>query len=234
MSSTALSQEAASPAPINDTVALLSVNPLRQKLVGELEELEKTCGTLSREQVVVMLGQWYHPLHYFPTFLSRLISVAPEIMTQTFISRILWQELGEGDPKRAHERLYIDTILDGGFSEDYVAKAPPFAATARLIDGYRDSSHEHLAGLGFLYGTEVIDLPMVSTVGELMRRCTGKEDLPWVNVHVKQEPDHVESSQGTLNTKFTAAEQQEIIASAENTWKLWSDFFKEISSEILN
>ena len=234
MSSTAFSQEAASPAPINDTVALLSTNPLRQKLVNELEDLEKTCGTLSREQVVVMLGQWFHPLHYFPTFLSRLISVAPEIMTQTFISRILWQELGEGDPKRAHERIYIDTILDGGFSEDKVAQAAPFAATARLIDGYRGASHEHLAGLGFLYGTEVVDLPMVSTIGELMRRCTGKEDLPWVNVHVKQEPDHVESSHGTLSTKFNAAEQQEIIASAEKMWKLWSDFFKEIRSEILN
>jgi hypothetical protein len=233
MSSTALTHEATSPARI-DTVALLSVNPLRQQLVSELEDLEKTCGTLSREQVVVMLGQWFHPLHYFPVFLSRLISVSPEIMTQTFISRILWQELGEGDPKRAHEKIYIDTILDGGFSENNVAKASPFAATERLIDGYRDASYEHLAGLGFLYGTEVVDLPMVSTIGELMRRCTGKQDLPWVNVHVKQEPDHVESSHGTLNTAFTDDEQQQVVASAEKMWQLWSDFFKAIRSEILN
>src|SRR5262249_51171659 len=145
------------------TVELLAENPLRQKLVSELEDLEKTCGTLSREQVVVMLGQWFHPLHYFPVFLSRLISVAPDVPTQTFISRILWQELGEGDPVLAHEKIYIDTISDGGFSENTVAKAPPFAATSRLLAGYRDASSNHLSGLGFLYGTEVVDLPMVST-----------------------------------------------------------------------
>lgn len=230
MSTPALSNETR----INSTVELLSMNPRREKLVSELEDLEKTCGTLSREQVVVMLGQWFHPLHYFPVFLSRLISVAPDVTTQTFISRILWQELGEGDPVRAHERIYIDTILDGGFTENKVAKAPPFAATSRLVAGYRNASQNDLSGLGFLYGTEVVDLPMVSTIGELMRRCTGKEDLPWVNVHVKQEPDHVESSNGTLSAAFTDEEQRQVIASAEEMWTLWSDFFKAIRSEILN
>ena len=232
--STALSHEAASPAPGNDTAELLAINQLRQKLVSELEDLEKTCGTLSREQVIVMLGQWFHPLHYFPVFLSRLISVAPEVPVQTFISKILWQELGEGDPIRAHEKIYIDTMLEGGFTEEHVAKAPPSPATQRLVDGYRNASQDYLTGLGFLYGTEVVDLPMVSTIGELMRRCTGKQDLEWVNVHVKQEPDHVESSHGTLNSPFTSDEQQHVIASAEDMWQLWSDFFKSIRSEILN
>jgi pyrroloquinoline quinone (PQQ) biosynthesis protein C len=234
MSSTAFSQEATSPAPGNDTIELLAINQLRQKLVSELEDLEKTCGTLSREQVIVMLGQWFHPLHYFPVFLSRLISVAPEVTMQTFISRILWQELGEGDPVRAHEKIYIDTMLDGGFTEDHVAKAPPSAATRRLVDGYRDASRDYLTGLGFLYGTEVVDLPMVSTIGELMKRCTGKQDLEWVNVHVKQEPDHVESSHGTLSSTFTDDEQKQVLASAEDMWQLWSEFFKSIRSEILN
>ncbi len=235
MSSTAFSHEAAAaPAPSNNTIDLLAANQLRQKLVSELEDLEKTCGTLSREQVIVMLGQWFHPLHYFPVFLSRLISVAPEVPMQTFISRILWQELGEGDPVLAHERIYIDTMLDGGFTETHVAKAPPLPATQRLIDGYRDASQDYLSGLGFLYGTEVVDLPMVSTIGELMRRCTGKQDLPWVNVHVKQEPDHVESSHGTLNSAFTDDEQRQVLASAEDMWQLWRDFFKSIRTEILN
>jgi pyrroloquinoline quinone (PQQ) biosynthesis protein C len=232
--SIAFSHEAASPAPSNDTTELLSINQLRQKLVSELEDLKKTCGTLSREQVIVMLGQWFHPLHYFPVFLSRLISVAPEVAMQTFISRILWQELGEGDPIRAHEKIYIDTMLGGGFTEEDVAKAPALPATKRLVDGYRDASNDYLTGLGFLYGTEVVDLPMVSTIGELMRRCTGKQDLEWVNVHVTQEPDHVESSHGTLNSPFTSDEQQRVIASAEDMWQLWSDFFKSIRSEILN
>lgn len=213
---------------------LLSANEVRNNLVGYLKQLKSDCGTLARAQVVVILGQWYHPLHYFPTFLSRLISVSPSIETQTFISRILWEELGEGEPRRAHEKIYIETISDGGFSRSQVAEAPPLAATQRLIQGYERASGSCLPGLGFLYGTEVVDLPMVATIGELMRRCTGKRDLPWVNVHVAQEPGHVESAQETLKPSFDEQEQRQIVEHAEQMWTLWIDFFRAIRAEILN
>ena len=143
----------------------LSVSERKNELVTFLKDLKNECGTLSTEQVVIILGQWFHPLHYFPTFLSRLISVSPEIETQTFISRILWEELGEGDPRRAHEKVDIETISDGGFAKEQVAGAPPLNATRRLIEGYKQASMNCLSGLGFLYGTEVVDLPMVATIG---------------------------------------------------------------------
>lgn len=219
--------------PTTDTQELLAANPLRGELVAYLKELKKDCGTLSREQVLVILGQWFHPLHYFPVFLSRLISVAPQIEAQTFISRILWQELGEGDPARAHERIYIETILDGGFERDGVAAAPPAEATAELVAGYREAASDYLAGLGFLYGTEVVDLPMVSTIGELMRRCTGKRNLPWVNIHVAQEPHHVESSNETLTRAFNRDEQRRVVESAERMWTLWLNFFKSVRRAVL-
>jgi pyrroloquinoline quinone (PQQ) biosynthesis protein C len=213
---------------------LLSANEVRGDLVGYLKQLKSDCGTLAREQVVVILGQWFHPLHYFPTFLSRLISVSPNIETQTFISRILWEELGEGDPRAAHENVYIETILDGDFSREQVAAAPPLDATRRLVEGYERASSSCLPGLGFLYGTEVVDLPMVATIGELMRRCTGKRDLRWVNVHVAQEPGHVVSAEETLKPSFDEQEQQQILENAERMWTLWIDFFKSIRKEILN
>src|SRR5215212_2993530 len=212
----------------------LSVNERKNELVTFLKNLKNECGTLSREQVVIILGQWFHPLHYFPTFLSRLISVSPEIETQTYVSRILWEELGEGDPGRAHERVYIETISDGGFAKEQVAGAPPLDATRRLIEGYEQASMNCLAGLGFLYGTEVVDLPMVATIGELMRRCTGKKDLPWVNIHVSQEPGHVDSANATLKAAPTEEEQREIFRHAEQMWALWIDFFRNIRSQILN
>ena len=212
----------------------LSASERRNELVSFLNDLKNECGTLSTEQVVVILGQWFHPLHYFPTFLSRLISVSPGIETQTYVSRILWEELGEGDPAHAHEKVYIETISDGGFAKEKVAGAPPLNATRRLVDGYEQASTDSLSGLGFLYGTEVVDLPMVATIGELMRRCTGKEDLPWVNIHVSQEPGHVASANKTLEPAFTAEEQREIIKQAEQMWTLWIDFFKDIRHEILN
>jgi pyrroloquinoline quinone (PQQ) biosynthesis protein C len=212
----------------------LSLSERKNELVTFLKDLKNECGTLSREQVVIILGQWFHPLHYFPTFLSRLISVSPDLQTQTFISRILWEELGEGDPRRAHEKVYIETISEGGFAKEQVAGAPPLNATRKLVEGYEQASLNWLSGLGFLYGTEVVDLPMVATIGELMRRCTGKKNLPWVNVHVSQEPGHVDSANATLKPAFTEEEQREIVKQADQMWTLWIDFFRKIRSEILN
>jgi pyrroloquinoline quinone (PQQ) biosynthesis protein C len=216
-----------------NTSALLTMNPEKRNLVSYLHDLKQSCGTLSREQVVIILGQWFHPLHYFPTFLSRLISVSPEIEIQTFISRILWQELGEGEPHQAHEKIYIETIRHNGFIESQVAEAEPLPATRELVDGYREASGDYLSGLGFLYGTEVVDLPMVATIGELMKRCTGKQSLPWVDIHVAQEPHHVESSDSTLQVAFTEEEQQKIVANAEKMWKLWLNFFQGIEKKVL-
>ena len=212
----------------------LSISERKNELVTFLKDLKNECGTLSREQVVIILGQWFHPLHYFPSFLSRLISVSPDLQTQTFISRILWEELGEGDPRRAHEKVYIETISDGGFAKEQVAGAPPLNATRKLVEGYEQASLNWLSGLGFLYGTEVVDLPMVATIGELMRRCTGKKNLPWVNIHVSQEPGHVDSANETLKPAFTEEEQREIVKQADQMWVLWIDFFRNIRSEILN
>jgi hypothetical protein len=212
----------------------LSASERKNELVTFLKNLKHDCGTLSPEQVVIILGQWFHPLHYFPTFLSRLISVSPKLETQTYVSRILWEELGEGDPRRAHERVYIETISDGGFAKEQVAGSPPLNATRKLVEGYEQASVNWLPGLGFLYGTEVVDLPMVATIGELMRRCTGKRNLPWVNIHVSQEPGHVDSANATLQPAFTSEEQRDIVGNAEQMWTLWIDFFKDIRQEILN
>ena len=215
------------------TVDTLPTNQVRDELVTTLKALKDDCGTLPKELAVVILGQWFHPLHYFPVFLSRLISVAPSVETQTYISRILWEELGEGDPARAHEKIYVDTMTDGGFEETQFTEAPPLAATRRLVEGYEKASREHLSGLGFLYGTEVVDLQMVATIGALMKRSTGLRTMPWVDVHVAQEQGHVESSTQTLHQTFDHDEQHRVVTSAEEMWTLWRDFFKSVRQEIL-
>jgi hypothetical protein len=215
------------------TVESLPTNNVRDELVTYLKELKEDCGTLPREHAVVILGQWFHPLHYFPVFLSRQISVTPNIEAQTYISRILWEELGEGDPNRAHERIYVDTMVSGGFEKTQFTEAPPFAATEKLVAGYKNASSEYLSGLGFLYGTETVDLPMVAMVGALMKRCTGLRSLPWVDVHVAQEPGHVESSSRPLDQSLDEHAQHRVVTSAEEMWTLWKDFFKSIRQEIL-
>ncbi len=206
----------------------LKNHPLRQKLIHHPFFDRIRTAPLSRGQVARFLGQWWHPLHYFPVFLSRLISVSPQIELQTAISKILYQELGEGDAERAHEVLYVSTMTPLGFSRAEVCEAAPSPATARLVAAYAESSADLMAGLGFMYGTEVADLAMVSGIGTAVRRATGAKQLPWVDIHVEQEPEHVARANDSLSLDLTEQQETELLAHAESMWRHWIAFFDEL------
>jgi pyrroloquinoline quinone (PQQ) biosynthesis protein C len=206
----------------------LEQNPLRKGLVHHPFFKEVRSSDLTPEKVGVFLGQWWHPLHYFPHFLSRTIDQVPMLEMKTAISKILYQELGEGDPARAHERIYVATMKDVGFDEATVAQAAPFEETRRLVQRYEEASAHKLSALGFVYGTEVADLAMVSGIGNAVRRVTGVKDLPWVDIHILQEPDHVEQVNEAIEPDFTAEEVNQIVASAEEMWSLWTAFFDRL------
>jgi pyrroloquinoline quinone (PQQ) biosynthesis protein C len=206
----------------------LEQNPLRKELIHHPFFKEVKTSPLTREQVGVFLGQWWHPLHYFPNFLSRTIDQVPVLEMKTAICKILNQELGEGDPARAHERIYVATMESAGFDRATVAEASPFEETRRLVQRYREASAERLSALGFVYGTEVADLVMVSGIGNAVRRVSGLKDLPWVDIHILQEPDHVDQANEALEAGFSAKEVDQIVASAEEMWTLWIAFFNRL------
>jgi len=211
----------------------LSENELRKKLIKHPFFSDvKTHPDLDREKVSTFLGQWWHPLHYFPNFLSRTISVVPMLEMKTAITNILSEETGEGDASRAHERIYVDTMTDVGFDREAVAEAPPFEETARLVKRYEEASGEYLSALGFVYGTEVADLAMVGGIGQAVRRVTGAQELPWVDVHIEQEPNHVEQVKEAIVPEFSPEEREKIVASAEEMWSLWIAFFDRLRTEM--
>jgi pyrroloquinoline quinone (PQQ) biosynthesis protein C len=207
-------------------------HPLREQLIAH-SFFERIPGAdLSRGDVATFLGQWWHPLHYFPTFLSRLISVSPRVEVKCAVSSILHQEVGEGDPRRAHEVIYVRTMTPLGFSQAEVAGAAPLPATARLVAAYAEASSEVLSGLGFLYGTEVADLAMVSGIGTAVRRVTGATELAWVDIHVKQEPEHVARANDTLELDLSEADEARLVEGAETMWKHWIAFFDELEKRM--
>ncbi len=208
----------------------LKNNPLRKNLIHHRFFDEIRSG-ITRDDVAVFLGQWWHPLHYFPDFLSRSIAVVPKLETRTAISAILFQELGEGDPARAHERIYIGTMADAGFSRKEVAEAAPFESTRELVQGYDRASTEEISALGFVYGTEVADLAMVSGIGAAVRQVSGLKSLPWVDIHVLQEPHHVDKAGDALQPELSSKDFDRVVASAEEMWRLWIGFFSELSRE---
>lgn len=206
----------------------LEENPLRKELIHHPFFKEVRTSDLTRGQVGAFLGQWWHPLHYFPSFLSRTIDQVPVLEMKTAICKILYQELGEGDPARAHERMYISTMVDAGFDRATVSEAPPFEETRRLVQRYEEASAERLSALGFVYGTEVADLAMVAGIGNAVRRVSGLETLPWVDIHILQEPDHVDQANEALEAGFSPEEVDVIVASAEEMWTLWIAFFNRL------
>jgi hypothetical protein len=207
----------------------LEQNPLRKGLIHHpfFKEV-RSSADIDREKVGIFLGQWWHPLHYFPNFLSRTIDQLSMLEMKTAICKILYQELGEGDPARAHERIYVTTMQEAGFDEATVAEAAPFEETRRLVQRYQEASGELLSALGFVYGTEVADLAMVAGIGNAVRRVSGVKDLPWVDIHILQEPDHVAQVNEAIEPDFSDEEINQIVTNAEEMWSLWTAFFDRL------
>jgi pyrroloquinoline quinone (PQQ) biosynthesis protein C len=180
---------------------------------------------LDKVQVARFLGQWWHPLHYFPTFLSKLVSNLRDLEMKTAVSKILWEELGEGKPENAHERIYVSTMTSAGFTAESVNAQAALPATERLVQRYNEAAGDTWSGLGFLYGTEVADLAMVSGIGISVRRVTGHKDLPWVTIHAHQEPGHITSAQDAMPVELTELELRRIHDGAREMWSLWIAFF---------
>ncbi|MEO5976057.1 MAG: iron-containing redox enzyme family protein [Chryseolinea sp.] len=188
----------------------------------------------TKEQVALILGQWYYPLENFPFFLSASIAHIRIAPIQTFISDILHEELGCGNPSQSHLDLYVATCSDAGITSDMIVNRPPFKATRELIDGYKRSVKKRNSALGFIYATEVCDLAMVSSIGTALGKVTGKtvKELPWVDIHLKQEPNHVNKVDQALNVELSQDDLDEILSSAREMWRLWINFFTEIDKNL--
>jgi pyrroloquinoline quinone (PQQ) biosynthesis protein C len=212
----------------SDLLDQLTVNEARKQF--EKHEFFKSVSTgdYSFENVGVFLGQWWHPLHYFPTFLARCVSVLPDIRSKSAITKILDHETGHGRVHRAHEVIFVESLVRIGFTEDTLTNLSPFPSTAALLEGYERQSADALSALGGIYATEVSDLLMVSSIGSAVERVTGEQKNAWVAVHVNQEPDHVEEAGNAMLVGFTVAQEDVILRNATEMWELWSGFFDSL------
>jgi len=186
---------------------------------------------LTKEQAAILIEQWWHPLHYFPTFLARCVAVLPDIASKSAITRILSQETGGGVTAQAHEVIYVDSMEKCGFGRDRVTGTEPYPETAALVEGYRTASDGRESALGSIFATETTDLLMVSSIGKAIARTTGITDNEWVSIHVQQEPDHVEEANHALLADFSEAEEDAVIEAANEMWQLWTAFFDRLVVE---
>lgn len=209
----------------------LAGSPVYRAFVGHPFFVGVDSVELSRGQAALLIGQWWHPLHYFPTFLARCVAVLPGIGSKSAITRILNQEVGGGVVARAHEVVFVKSMEECGFDAEGVTGAVPYAETAALVAGYEVASGRWESGLGFIFATETTDLLMVSSVGKVVARATGVRDNKWVRIHVAQEPDHVDQAKQALVSDLSVEQQDVVVAAAEQMWRLWSAFFDRLVVE---
>lgn len=210
----------------------LMADPTRNALIDHPFFTYVSRSRLTREELQDCISQWWHPLQYFPTFLSRTISNVPWLTARSSLSKILYQELGEGDAGNSHEGLFLKTMLGVGFTEDEVAGAKPSRETQALVDGMGEGAQDGCWGLGYVYGIEVVDLPLVSWVGKAITGSTGETNLPWVEVHLSQEGDHVENVRIATDMIFTDEEAERVRDGARRMWRLWHGFFDGLYSRL--
>lgn len=209
----------------------LAMNPVHQDFRDHAFFAAVDSAELTKEQAAILIEQWWHPLHYFPTFLARSVAVLPDIASKSAIARILDQETGEGVVTEAHEVIYADSMEKCGFDRDRVTGAVPYEETVALVEGYRDAAESRETALGFIFATETTDLLMVSSIGKAIARTTGVTDNAWVSIHVAQEPDHVEEANHALLADFSAGQEDAVIRAAEDMWRLWTRFFDRLTVE---
>jgi pyrroloquinoline quinone (PQQ) biosynthesis protein C len=209
----------------------LAESPVYQKFCDHPFFAAVDTADFTKEQAAILIGQWWHPLHYFPTFLARCVAVLPDIAAKTAITRILNQEVGDGTASRAHEVIYADSMEKAGFDRDSLTGTAPYPETAELVAGYRDAAGTRESALGFIFATETTDLLMVSSIGKAIERTTGVTGNEWVAIHVEQEPDHVEEAGHALLADFDAGQQDAILAAADRMWQLWTAFFDRLAAE---
>lgn len=212
----------------------LSSHDLSQKLKNH-EVLKKVRQDfLNQEQVTFILSQYWYPLDNFPSFLAGLISCTKSVEIQTFVSKILYQELGEGNSQKAHSVIYKKTISDAGLALKEIINTLPLPETTSLVEMYNLplKSPNYLKALGGLYSTEFYDLKIVSSIGKAVSNCTKSQKLPWVDIHVTQEPDHVANVEYALSCQFDSEQENEIIQGAEEMFSGWINFFNAIGDHL--
>lgn len=207
----------------------LQAHPLRAMLIEHPLLKAMQAGEMTNAWVELLLSQWWYPLNNFPVFLGQCVAQLPDASSRSAVARILYQETGQGRPDKAHEVIYQTTMERAGFAVDRIVGAAPLPETRALIADYEMAASDRYFALGCLAATEFADLAMVSAIGAAVSWVSGVTDLEWVQIHVEQEPDHVEEADHALLDSFAADEGAQVVAAAGRSWRAWIALFDALA-----
>ncbi len=201
--------------------------------VTEHSLLRSFHGPIEHSLLVAAASQYWYPISWFPSFLGNAVGAAVDLPTQNSIAHILWQEVGQGRAEDSHTQIFVDTFAMAGISPDAIVDQPMTPATERLMELYRTSTATRAGAVGSLLATEAIDLTIVEGLGAGLRQhVAAQQELPWVDIHVEQEPSHTEQSESAATETIDLAESERIEEAAISMWNAWASFFTEVPAAI--
>jgi pyrroloquinoline-quinone synthase len=176
-------------------------------------------GQLTLPQVRVLGAQMYKFCHQFPSFLGMALAACPEEDARLVIGENLWEELGEGDPQRAHAALFRRFTRALGIDDAQLATIPAQPETAALIDTYRNLS-DRFGVLGILgalcYASEGIVAALYSHIqaGLLQASPFDREALMFFEVHIHVDDGHADKLESILLPMLRTPQDEDLVAQA--------------------
>lgn len=119
-------------------------------------------GALSDGDLYEFAYEFYNFARFFPKILvAQLVNTQDESVADE-LTRVLYSELGDGDPKHRHELLYRRFLTSIGLNISEALTLSMLPSTKAYIDGMEDlySSGSHHQALGASFGLENMAITM--------------------------------------------------------------------------
>lgn len=177
-------------------------------------------GALSESELQAFAIEFYSFARFFPKILvSQLINTEDESIAEE-LTRVLYSELGDGNPGHRHELLYRRFLTSVGVSITDALTRPMMPSTKAYIEGMERlySSGNHEQALGASFGLENMAITMwdhlIPGLETLKHSRYGHMDIEYFTFHRELESTHEDamekavaamedhaSSNGTMSTE---------------------------------
>jgi pyrroloquinoline quinone (PQQ) biosynthesis protein C len=179
----------------------------------------------------ILANNWVGIGDAFPTWLASLIARLDRDDMRSVLAKQLDDELGNGDPKKAHRALFRRMLADlepfaPSGPRDHLL-APGRRLATRLADHYLARSP--LEAVGGTLIMEVFGKQVDQAIGTLLRRQTELDvgKLTWLVLHEELEEDHADESV-VLARMTPAVAESEVCRGAEDLATLGFAYLDDI------
>jgi pyrroloquinoline-quinone synthase len=179
-------------------------------------------GQLTLPQVRVLGAQMYKFCHEFPCFLASALASCKHEEARMVIAENLWEELGEGDPQRAHATLFRRFTQALGIDDAQLSAVSAQPETAALIDTYLNLSDRYgvLGILGALcYASEGIVAALYTQIQRGLLRTIpfDKQALVFFDVHIHVDDGHADKLESVMLPMLRTPQDVHLVEQAIRT-----------------